>query len=103
MTGYTVGRSTRFPWGIETEIHITTDGKPIASVTVMQWPKDEKEQALRGAHLVANWEAQLAEQPVVAVDREYVEKLLITKGLLVEGQKLEEVKSVVEITAEARR
>jgi hypothetical protein len=103
MTGYTVGRSTSFPWGIETEIHITTDGKPVASVTVMKWPKDEKEQAARGAHLVANHEAQLAEKPVVAVDREYVEKLLITKGLLVEGQKLEEVKSVVEITAEARR
>ena len=98
MITYRVGRSRPYAWGVETDI-ILEEGKTVLDVvTVMKWPKDEKEQAIRGAHLIANYESRPL--PEVAVDREYVEKLLITKGLLTEGQKLEEVKSMTEITAE---
>jgi hypothetical protein len=101
MITYRVGRSRPYAWGVETDI-ILEDGKTVLDVvTVMQWPKDEKEQAIRGAHLIANYESRPA--PEITVDREYCEKLLVEKGLLIEGQKLEEVKSVTEITAEARR
>jgi hypothetical protein len=61
MTGYTVGRSTKFPWGIETEINIVDDGLTIASVVVTHWPDDPAEQEKRGNHLVQNYLDSLAE------------------------------------------
>lgn len=103
MLAYRVGNQSQHPWGVETTIHIEDDGKRVRSVTVMQWPdKDEKLQAQRGAKLIQNYLDDLAEaeKPSELVSRAEVEALLVKQGLLREGERVESVKAVSELTAE---
>jgi hypothetical protein len=98
MVTYRVGRSRTYKWGVETDIILEENNNILEIITVMNWPENEKEQIARGNHLIANHESQIKPEP--PIDRDYVEHLLVEKGLLAEGQKLEEVKSMTELSAE---
>lgn len=100
MLAYRVGSSSTHPWGVETVIYIEDDGKVVRSVTVMQWPKDEKFQAARGAKLIQNYLDGLAEQakPSLTLERAAVEELLVAKGILKVGERVEDVKSATELS-----
>ena len=98
---YRAGSSRSYPWGVETDIHIE-DGKTLVrTVTVTKWPKDETEQAVRGARLIANCAEELAvkSEPVM-VDIATVEKVLAEKGLITATQKYADfVASTVKLVA----
>ena len=102
---YRVGSSSNHPWGVETVIHLEDDGGKVArSVTVLQWPKDPKLQAERGAKLIQNYLDDLteAERPSPTLERAAVEKLLVDRGLLEVGTPLEQIKSAAELKAVSR-
>ncbi len=100
---YRQGSSRSYPWGVETDIHIE-DGKTLVrTVTVTKWPKGELDQAVRGARLIANCEADMAEQDKpepVMVPLADVEKVLAEKGLITVNQKYADfVASAVKLVA----
>ena len=98
---YRAGSFRSYPWGVETDIYIE-DGKTLVrTVTVTEWPKDETEQAVRGARLIANCAEELSVKPEpVMVPLADVEQMLVEKGLITVDQKYSDfVASTVKLVA----